>query len=196
MTRERSRRNNATLPNSQEWSPRPPHRGARRAGRETVPTWGSAAAVAAVVAGSRRPWLRRPPAAAPGNTSSSARPGSRRARCGRPGSVIGSARHVAGPGASLPGTCNPLPVRPAPRGSPGGSQAAPRARAPSPGTLLPPAPRPAPQLGLDFGLAEAEKPGARPLSTHTQGACRSPARAGKLFSAYFLVVLSGEGSFL
>lgn len=92
-------------------SPCPPPR------RATVPTWGRTAAAA-----SRRPWLRRPRAAAQGNAGGSAPPRARRSHSGRPGAAIGPARHVGSPPRpSLPGARNPSPAAaaPEPRPSPG-----------------------------------------------------------------------------
>lgn len=142
-------------------SPCPPPR------RATVPTWGRTAAAA-----SRRPWLRRPRAAAQGNAGGSAPPRARRSHSGRPGAAIGPARHVGSP----PGRASParvtLHLRPQP---------------PSPVPAREPGARPLPRSRKSWSPHwEHPRPG-RTLAT---------CRAGTLFGAYFSVEPLGEESFL
>lgn len=151
-----------------------PRRGPAR-GAGDVPTWGRAAAAAA---GSRRPWLRRPRAAAPGNSSGSAPRGSAAPATAAPAHSLG--RRVTWPGrrASLPGPRNPLPELPAPR------------------LGLRSATADAPEPGLACGAHPNRKPRSSASDHRHPGCMPASARAGKLFGAYLGVVLQGEGSFL
>lgn len=85
------------------------------------------------------------------------------------------------PGASLPGTCNPLPARPAPRGPPGGALAAPRA----PISNSDP---PAPALA---SRTHRSRNSWRPASEHPHRVARSL----RPLLETFPVLLSGERSF-
>ena len=159
----------------QSRAPRKSSSGAARgeagsAGRETVLPGNAAAA------GSWRPWLRRPRAAALGNAGGSVPPGPAALAAAAPAPSLG--RCVTWPGwrASLQGPRNPLPAPPAPL------QRAPRHPI-----------RPPRNPGWPAGRTQAENLGARLLIVDTQAACQPPARSGKLFGAYFTVMLRGRG---
>lgn len=147
-----------------------------RGGRRSLP--GNAAAAAA--AGSWRPWLRRPRAAALGNAGGSVPPGPAALAAAAPAPSLG--RCVTWPGrrASLQ---RPLTLylrrQRRSRGLP-----EPDYRHPI---------RPPRSPGWPAGRTRAGNLGARLLIVDTQAACQPPARSGKLFGAYFTVVLRGRG---